>query len=177
MVNRTVARAAAASSLAFLLQPVPLPAQQPIASPEDCATLPSQDQELACLRDALRASRQLLSGRQDAVADRGPAEAQSTPWPEEMDGEQVVRRENRQSAERPRGREAIVTQVASSSTDHLGRLTVKLENGQIWQQAEPSALPLRPREGQRVEITRSGFGGYRMRFSDLGRLVPARRLK
>lgn len=165
----------------------PALAQTAVASPETCATLATRDQELECLRAALRISRALLD------AEGSPA-AKAATVPDAADGrsaelaqggsvllgdEQVSGGPTPEARRVARSREAVLDRVAASSTDHLGRITVRLQNGQIWQQAEPQAVPMRISTSrvQQVEITRSGFGGYRMRFPDLGRQLAVRRLK
>jgi hypothetical protein len=69
--------------------------------------------------------------------------------------------------------------VTDVRTDLRGLLVMQLDNGQIWRQDESVGGPIQLSENQQVgvEITRSGFGGYRMRFPELGRRIAVSRLR
>lgn len=56
---------------------------------------------------------------------------------------------------------------------------MQLENGQIWRQVENVDLPIRLDEDERfeVEITPSGFGGYRMHFPEMNRTISVSRIR
>jgi hypothetical protein len=69
--------------------------------------------------------------------------------------------------------------VAAAGSDAQGLLTLQLNNGQVWRQTEQAGIPLSLRRGRTypVEISGSGFGGYRMRFENNGRVIVVRRLQ
>jgi hypothetical protein len=53
---------------------------------------------------------------------------------------------------------ATVQAVGQSS--HVGRWTVTLDNGQVWEQRESGSTAQRPRPGDRVTIEQASFGSY-----------------
>jgi len=69
--------------------------------------------------------------------------------------------------------------VVASSRGPQGLLTLQLDNRQVWRQTEQTGIPLSLRRGRTypVEISGSGFGGYRMRFENNGRVIVVRRLQ
>jgi len=52
-----------------------------------------------------------------------------------------------------------------------------LRNGQIWQESSPNSLSRSPRVGSKVVITKSGFGGFRLKIGDRNRAHSVKRLK
>lgn len=193
---------AAGASLAFLLVAAPAGAQQGVA--DVCAGMATPAEEIACLRGALAESRaNRARTREDGIA-AGPPVANpiapaAPPAPEvvqqrqalppaavparqaeQLGAEQVAvaRREPRARAPKPE-QDRMQALAAAVRTDHLGLVTLRLDNGQIWQQAEARGVPLRLRDDRQypVEISPSGFGGYRMQFTDLGRQIVVKRLQ
>lgn len=160
------------------------------AAADPCQGL-AQAEEIACLRGALQASRavppQVENFREDSEAapqSAAPTAPQATPQAPEtaerpgdrLGREQVTasRREERKAPAPPR----LQADAAAIRTDHLGLVTLRLDNGQVWQQTEARGVPLRlgADRSYRVEISPSGFGGYRMNFTEMGRQIVVRRL-
>lgn len=186
------ARPAHALVLLLLLGAAPPASAQ--APAVRCEGLPSLAEEVACLRKALKTSEAALSqargrpgaegARVDAIQPRAPAVATSSlpaatreALPSRLGQEQVAAaRPTTQS--RDQG-ERVSTTVTPVAVDHLGLFTVQLENGDVWRQVESPGTPLRLIEGRRypVEIAASGFGGYRMRFPQIGRQIIVKRLR
>ncbi len=168
--------------LAGLSQPLAAQATAGIATADDCAQR-GPEEELRCLRAALEAREALdqpaRAPERAPVRAEGDTETVMPPAPRrvataELGAEQVEggRPARDADADRP-----LIARVTQSQADHLGRLTMRLDNGQTWQQAEPSAVPLRLRGNlDPVEISRSGFGGYRARLPELGRRIAVRRI-
>ena len=160
----------------------------PIATSDDCAGMSSKDAEIACLRRALQESERALRGgrvtnenSQVPRAEASPSVRSAASAPahgsKSLGAEQVADR-----AERPKLRQTgqrISASVTGSSADHLGLLTLTLDNGQVWQQTEASGIPMRLRKSTRypVEIRGSGFGGYRMSFTGRGRVLVVKRVR
>lgn len=161
------------------------------ALPEDqCAQLEDPEAEIVCLRAALAATRQARpaeaepraveparAGAPAAAATVAPSARAGAGAAAELGREQVAR-----AADAPRpasDSEALVERIADFRTDRTGALIMQLENGQIWRQVEDVDLPLRLDSGERpeVEITRSGFGGYRMHFPAMNRTVSVARIR
>jgi hypothetical protein len=156
--------------------------------PEDqCAQLEDPEAEITCLRAALAATRQAQQGTnaqtrsaQSAPAPAVSANVQTSPSPPaapapDLGSEQLASAAFVEPA--PQDREAVVSTITDFRTDRNGRLIVQLENDQIWRQVESLAVPVRfnAEDRVRVEITRSGFGGYRMTFPDLDRRISVSR--
>lgn len=169
--------------------------------PEDeCARLKDAEAEVICLRAALAATRQAQpaevhpqpvetapavsqssSARPVSVETRqattSPSERAALDSTPELGREQIAR-----SAVAPRPAsdpEAMVDRISDFRADRNGALIMQLESGQIWRQVENVDLPLRLDEGERVqvEITRSGFGGYRMHFPTTNRTISVSRIR
>lgn len=150
-------------------------AQPEIRSAEECARSRTAAEELACLRAALQAWE---TGKPRDTSGEASSEAAlhrdavTRHRPSLGEEQAAVRR----SAD-AQPNDTLIAMIARSDVDDLGRLTVWLDNGQVWRQAETEALPLQlSSDPIEVEISRSGFGGYRMRLPDLRRRVAVRRI-
>jgi len=157
-----------------------VPGQAQIATSADCERLSSQADEIACLRNALDQSRAALQGRKERGESTKPLQlkhaAASVARPDlgsEQVADHAVHPKNK-----PAARSISATVVASSSGPQ-GLLTLKLDNRQVWRQTEQAGIPLSLRRDRTypVEISGSGFGGYRMRFQNNGRVIVVRRLQ
>lgn len=159
-------------------------AQSPTA--DACTGLATQSEEIACLRGALQESRAAQARATQtapqtpvtpapSVAPQRSTTPTTTTW--DLGAEQVTA--SRKSVDvrpEPQRLRAVATAV---STNYLGLVTLQLDNGQIWQQAEGRGVPLRLKTDRTypVEISPSGFGGYRMSFGDSGREIVVTRLQ
>ena len=154
------------------------------AASAECVGLADPAAEIACLRQALEASRKAQAGaaaRPDrATAPAAPAAAPApvAERPAVLGDEQLPRPASPPRAEQS-DPDVVAAAITAWRTDRRGLLVMQLDNGQIWRQDEATDLPVRIDEsGQvRVEIARSGFGGYRMSFTDLGRKIAVSRLR
>jgi hypothetical protein len=153
------------------------------AASAECAGLADQAAEIACLRDALDASRKaLLEAGARAAAPPAPVErpqaVAGADRPATLGDEQLSRAAAPVPVEQP-DPENVSATITASRSDRRGLLVMQLDNGQIWRQSEGTDLPVRIGENERVrvEIARSGFGGYRMSFPDLGRRIAVSRLR
>ena len=161
--------------------------------PEDeCARLEDPEAEIVCLRAALAATRQAQptfeavpaqssSGR-PAFEGALSATVSSSERPAPVSTPELGREQVARPAGAPRPAsdpEAFVDRISDFRADRNGALIMQLESGQIWRQVENVDLPLRLDEGQRaqVEITRSGFGGYRMHFPAMNRTIGVSRIR
>jgi hypothetical protein len=140
--------------------------------------MPSLVDEVACLRRELAEREQAPQDSPSPVVSEptSPPPVASNAVPRTMGAEQVA------SARAPRPSteaETVRAVVVAASDDPRGLLTVQLDNGQAWQQTERTGVPLRASwvESKQVEISRSGFGGYRLRFPEKGRQFAVRRLR
>jgi hypothetical protein len=69
--------------------------------------------------------------------------------------------------------------IVAMDTDREGLFTLDLDNGQQWKQVEMPSIQISFRKGRTysVEISKSGFGGYRMDILEMKRKIVVRRLK
>lgn len=72
--------------------------------------------------------------------------------------------------------EQISAKVVRASEDGLGRWTVELDDGAVWQQTDTERLGRRPRAGSTAEIRTAAMGSFFMNL-DGQRAVRARRVK
>jgi hypothetical protein len=72
-----------------------------------------------------------------AAARQGaaPAVRPSARAPEQLGAEQVAN-SRREAAVAEPARESLMALAQAVRTDHLGQVTLRLDNGQVWQQAE-----------------------------------------
>jgi hypothetical protein len=141
-----------------------------------CTGLPNPADEIACLRALLG----------PAPAPPQPAAPQPEPEPEPepepgsaLGAEQVAARQPAPVGTRPAEPTGVTALVVEARKDARGLLVMLLDNGQIWRQDESLAIPLRlDAQGRTpVEISRSGFGGYRMDFPEFDRRIVVSRLR
>jgi hypothetical protein len=164
------------------------PSETRIATATDCAREPSKDLEIACLRQALEQSSHALESH---VAEPGSGDAAtpaatpapvappaaSTERPAELGVEQVKARTDRSKAPEA-SPELLQVMVVGVTADRRGLLTLRLDNGQVWRETEQPSIPLRLDENTiyPAEISRSGFGGYRMKFPEKNRTIVVKRI-
>ncbi|MGD8326973.1 MAG: hypothetical protein PVF65_08665 [Sphingomonadales bacterium] len=73
--------------------------------------------------------------------------------------------------------EKLTSKIASFKYDLYGKLTVTLENGQVWQSTEKSRIKRVPGQGAVAEIQKSSFGGYRLRIDGARGRTVVKRIK
>jgi hypothetical protein len=163
------------------------------AAIEACRATPSDAERIACLEDALREASSgvripipFVGGGGDRPADAAPPApaASNSPPAESMGAEQVAVREgtfddddddddNDDAALR------MNATIAVLQTDSRGLLVMQLDNGQVWRQTESVGVPilLDMDDPQPVEISTSGFGGYRMQLLGPDRRIIVERVR
>lgn len=170
---------------------------------EACVGLPSPAEEIACLRQALQESEAARAGSGEAASSSGGGlrlprlpffggggeSAETASPPQTVSPPQAVVAPDADSfgAEQIPERRAVARQEQSQlhahitrfEADHRGLLTMELDNGQVWRQVERERIPLRLRESRTyaVELSQSGFGGYRLRFPELERRIAVQRVR
>jgi len=158
-----------------------LPASAQALPEDECARLENPEAEIICLRAALAATRQAQqsantnfdaakTGDAPARAPSAAPDRQAELGSEQLAGAAFVQRS-------PDDRESVASTIVDFRLDRNGRLIMQLANGQIWRQVESLAVPIRlDADGNvGVEITRSGFGGYRMTFPEMNRRISVSR--
>lgn len=173
---------------AVLAAPTPALAQQAVI--ERCRAMPTDAERIACLEGALAVMGERGGEAQDRGGFRIPffggddeepapvAAPQSAA--QELGAEQVAVREGTfDDAEARDAAPRVTASISRAETDPYGNLVVQLDNGQVWRQLEREAIPVNVDmdEAQPVEITGSGFGGYRMRLLTPGRRIVVERVR
>ena len=170
-------------SLWITLSLVIAPAQAQ-SSTSGCDKLTGSER-VTCLRQVLAEAQQELDRAERALGM--PVQVQSDPTlsqhPEparasdlpQLGQEQVARRAGIASAEEER----FAARIVSSAQSRPNRLTVTLDNGQIWRQlqSDTQIVELADSKPISAEIWRSGFGGYRMRLSSMRRVLKVERMR
>lgn len=142
----------------------------------DCSGLTGAE-EIACLRQALSQTQEALLRAERALEAAETVQAVSPPAPAETLGEeQAARRAG--VAPPAREEQRFTALIVASERTHPNRLQVHLENGQIWRQIQGDTQIVElPRDARmQAEISRSRFGGYRMRLRGIGRILKVERL-
>lgn len=111
----------------------------------------------------------------DAAEAKAKAEADAIARREAFGAESVATRPNR-FAVPPEEIQEIETGISEVLTNASGLGVFLLENGQLWKQADTSRLP-NVRAGDRVKLSRAGFGGYHLNFEKQKLWVLVKRMK
>lgn len=181
------------AALLVIMAPWAGPALAQNGAAETCTGLPDSAAEIACLRAAL-AARTRGDAKPEPARPAPPRTVtpvvRATPQPAQREAPTALAAPRSTTPELgadqlpgagQRARHAddarILAAVTGVATDRDGLLLLTLDNGQIWQQVERPTIPLALAENRQsaVEIARSGFGGYRMRFTEQGRTIVVRR--
>ena len=137
---------------------------------ETCRQAGDDKARIACLEGAVSA----LEGQLTRQSKLPPTPAAAT-VAEDLGAEQV-KGEARDNA---KAKQRVTGTIRRHSFDGFGRVTVTLDNDQIWRQLEGDSSDLRNRipdnEPVQVVITRSRFGGYRMVITPSGKTIRVRR--
>lgn len=75
--------------------------------------------------------------------------------------------------------QSITASVAEIKKDPYKKLTISLENGQVWKQLDSDnkiSLP-NPDKAKSVIISRRALGSYRMQLEPIGKLILVRRIE
>jgi hypothetical protein len=155
-----------------------------------CRATPSDAERIACLEDALREASSgvripipFVGGGGDRPADAAPPApaASNSPAAESMGAEQVAVREGTFDDGDDNDDAALRMNATISilQTDPRGLLVMQLDNGQVWRQTESVGVPIRldMDDPQPVEISTSGFGGYRMQLLGPDRRIIVERVR
>ena len=168
----------------LLLATTPALAQNP-AELMACVRITGDAERLACYdRAMLSASPEARAASEKraaegavvaAAAAKAKAEADAIAKREAFGAETVATRPNR-FATSPEDVQEIETGISEVLTNTSGLGVFLLENGQLWKQADTSRLP-NVRAGDRVTLSRAGFGGYHLNFVKQKLWVLVKRMK
>lgn len=125
-------------------------------------------------REALREWMQrFVSGERAEAAEQAVAEA--VPQGDDAFGLEDVRDRVVEVFAR-NGPEAIVSPILGDFTGWTGKTVFRLENGQVWRQAESGDYYL-PKDDAVAVIQKGVFGAYYLRIEGYGKRVKVRRVK
>jgi hypothetical protein len=141
------------------------------ASPEARAASDKRAAEAAVLAAAAAKAK----SEADAATAKAKAEADAIARREAFGAESVATRPNR-FATPPEEIQEIETGISEMRTNASGLGVFLLESGQLWKQADTSRLP-NVRAGDRVKLSRAGFGGYHLNFVKQKLWVLVKRMK
>ena len=150
---------------------------------EKCEGLSEPTERLACFDAALIEAKGLAIANRDerrarTREDFGLTEFDIAKQDVEIadnDPDEINRRRAEREELEPDQIESRLADISQGSASR-GRLYI-LENGQIWQETSPSTLSRSPRVGSSVVISRSGFGGFRLKAGKSRRGIAVKRLK
>ena len=117
------------------------------------------------------------------LAGRDRGDKDKTPAPRVAETEEDFGREALPEERRARedGRlKNITAKIAEISVNRFGKVTVTLENGQVWRQLDSDDRRLLFPKGDRLytaRVKRSLFGNYMMTVEELDRTVRVRRIQ
>ena len=135
-----------------------------------CAAITSDPVRLACF-DALARELERRPGAEPAA----PAQRESADAAARTESEDAFGAELLGGREAP-GLEEIESRLIGEFTGWQGNTTFRLENGQVWRQAERGRLVFRA-DAPLVTIRRGAFGTYRLSIEGVNRAVRVRRVE
>jgi hypothetical protein len=141
------------------------------ASPEARAASEKRAAEAAVLAAAAAKA----AAEAEAAATKARAEAEAVAKREAFGAETVATRPNR-FAPPPGEIQEIETGVSELYTNASGQTLFLLENGHLWKQVDTARVP-NVRPGDRVKVTRAGFGGYHLNFVKQKSWVLVKRIR
>lgn len=150
---------------------------------QTCRAIADDAERLACydttLSDAERiASEQVERERTRSREDFGLSSTQISRQEEdlaEIDPEQAAALRSEREISEPTQIAATVLEIFSDRRS--GKRLFILDNGQIWRETVVSRMKRNPKEGRAVTISRSSFGGFRLRAEGARGFVNVRRVK
>lgn len=125
-----------------------------------CARIDAADERLACY-DALGRSVKtspVAAAPASAAADKAPAPEKSSAQATAAGGVNAFGL-TRHEAPPPAPPDVVRAQVAALTTDRLGKVHIRLDNGQVW---SFTAAEARLRAGEAVTIRRAALGSFLM---------------
>ncbi len=185
-----ITRSAAALGMALVLLAAAVPAGAQQSAVDACRAMPSDAERIACLEAALtgpgatqeqpprggglRIPIPFVGGGDRAAG----AESITSDAPEAalFGAEQVTAESGAFMRQPPRNMTGQITVV---QTDARGLLVMQLDNGQVWRQTERERFPVNIdlSRAEPVEISESGFGGYRMLLLASDRRIRVQRVR
>jgi hypothetical protein len=145
-ISRGISLAMAATSLSLVAPAAAQSSDTPSTLPVidqlyACRAIADPAQRLACYDSAVAAVQTAVQSRDIRIIDRDTAARADV------------------ALARPVPIQSVDSTIRTAARDVAGRLTLLLENGQVWVQTEGDSNSV-PRAGTRVQIRRTTLGGY-----------------
>ena len=157
-----------------------------------CLNISDDDKRLACFENA---ANQLLQSRQQRTATAAqPTDTQNTSalkpksvpstvvatqteTPGNFGAEDIASERKKFAASQLK---SIVGKSTKVKTNKLGKVTITLDNGQVWRQQSSDNRRIRLKDDgtpYSIEIKRTSFGGYMLKVNDSKRTIRVKRIK
>ena len=95
--------------------------------------------------------------------------------------EQIIKKEKKKKKKQKEPPVEVTSRIVAVRANHAGKVTLALENGQIWRQPDSDTPRIVLRDpNDRVytaRIKRGGLGSYKQTVAELGRTIRVRRIK
>ncbi len=85
--------------------------------------------------------------------------------------------DNKLGTKKEKKLKGVIYNVVRATKDGEGRYILRMENGQIWRQIEPSYIRVPQSDTFEVRIVKGRFGDYKLRVGGKGRLSRVIRIK
>ena len=114
--------------------------------------------------------------RQETEPPKQKAEA-------DLGAEQVIKKEKKKKKKQKQKEPPVevTSRIVAVRANHAGKVTLALENGQIWRQPDSDTprIVLRDPDDRvyTARIKRGGLGSYKLTVAELGRTIRVRRIK
>lgn len=167
MISRSILHLGALTCLLTVAWAAPVPLPPEILA---CASEPDATRRLACYDRQVRALSRQQQGPDTAVSPGPPQSpapviepsdarapgANDSPPPDEFGRDSLAKGAGERAQSKP---QRLNASIASISKQNEGRLTLWLDNGQVWAQPEDGP-DLKLKAGDKVIITRGLLGSY-----------------
>ena len=161
----------------------------------ECLGIESADARLACLEAAATTLKETRIIREDAIAAEAEREREDfglaksdrmketdaakpvvTETEDEFGAEAIASKRKERDETRLQKIDAKIVEVR---VDRFGKVTVSLDNGQVWQQlaADDKRVVFGDGKLYTARVKRSIVGNYMMRVNETGRTIRVRRIK
>ncbi len=148
-----------------------------------CENITEPAERLSCFDAALVKAKSLAVASREQRRARTRDDFGLTAFEiEKQDAELAENDPNLVQERREQRTELEPNQIESELVDfYVGNASKKrifvLKNGQIWQETRPNSLGRSPRAGMKIVISKSGFGGFRLKIGDRKGSLSVKRLR
>jgi len=156
-------------ALAALLVHAPLSVHSAITDPESCTRIDNDAQRLACYDELFKRVNNSSSVEDEPAASADPQAGKDA---DSGFGAELL--------PQPPEDDHIEARLLGDFNGWSGKTIFRLDNGQIWRQANNRMGNYTPREPllePKITITKSSLGSYKMKVEGIKRIVLVKRIK